>query len=119
MATHQVVIAGGGVAGLETLLALRHLAEERVAITLLAPERDFVYRPLVVTEPFGLGRVHRFDLGSLIEQCGARYRPDALASVAPPGRVAQTRGGDEIPYDALVVACGAVSREALPGAPRG
>jgi NADPH-dependent 2,4-dienoyl-CoA reductase/sulfur reductase-like enzyme len=33
----RVLIAGGGVAGLETLLALRALAGDRVDITILAP----------------------------------------------------------------------------------
>ena len=35
----HVVIAGGGVAAVETLLALRELAGRRVEITLLSPER--------------------------------------------------------------------------------
>lgn len=111
-----MLIAGGGVAGLETLLALRHLAEERVRIDVLTPDRDFVYRPLAVAEPFGLGRAHRFDLASLIAERGAGYRPDALASIDPDRRLARTRAGDEIAYDSVVIACGAVSREALPGA---
>ena len=34
----RVVIAGGGVAALETLIALRDLAGDRVDITLVAPE---------------------------------------------------------------------------------
>jgi sulfide:quinone oxidoreductase len=112
----RVLIAGGGVAGLETMLALRHLAEERALIELVAPQRDFVYRPLAVAEPFGLGRTHRFDLARLIAEQGARYRADALASVDPDRRLVRTRGGDEIEYDSLVIACGAASREALPGA---
>ena len=41
----RVLIAGGGVAALETMIALRALAEDRVEITLLAPDRDFFYRP--------------------------------------------------------------------------
>src|SRR3954454_20013430 len=41
----RVLIAGGGVAGLEAALALRDLAGDRVAVTLLAPGPDFVYRP--------------------------------------------------------------------------
>ena len=48
----EVLIAGGGVAGLDAALALRDLAAERVAITMLAPEQVFVYRPLRVLEPF-------------------------------------------------------------------
>ena len=37
----RVVIAGGGVAGLEALLALRDMAGDRVDLTLLAPEAEF------------------------------------------------------------------------------
>lgn len=112
----RVLIAGGGVAGLEALLALRELAEERVEIELLAPQRDFVYRPLAVAEPFGRGRAYRFDLAALVEEQGALFRPDALASVDPDRATARTRAGRRIAYDALVLACGAVSRQALPGA---
>ena len=37
--THShVLIVGGGVAALEALMALRDLAGDRVAITLIAPE---------------------------------------------------------------------------------
>lgn len=44
----RVLIAGGGVAGLEAVLALRDLLGDRVAVTVLTPERDFVYRPMAV-----------------------------------------------------------------------
>lgn len=111
-----MVIAGGGVAGLEALLALRHQAEDRVEIEVLAPERDFTYRPLAVAEPFGRGQALRFDLASLVADLGARHRADALTSVDPDHRLARTRAGDEVAYDALLVACGAASREAIPGA---
>jgi sulfide:quinone oxidoreductase len=45
----EVLIAGGGFAGLEALLALRALAEQRLAVELLAPDAEFVYRPAAVT----------------------------------------------------------------------
>jgi hypothetical protein len=51
----EVLIVGGGVAALETLMALRDLAGDRVRVTLVAAEPDFVYRPMAVAEPFGLG----------------------------------------------------------------
>jgi sulfide:quinone oxidoreductase len=47
----EVVIAGGGVAALETALALHELAGDRVKLTLLAPAADFIYRPMAVLEP--------------------------------------------------------------------
>ena len=50
----EVLIVGGGVAALETLMALRDLAGNRVRVTLVAGEPDFVYRPMAVAEPFGL-----------------------------------------------------------------
>src|SRR5690349_24634702 len=49
----QVLIAGAGVAGLETALALRALAGKRVAITLVAPEHDFVSVAQGYREAFG------------------------------------------------------------------
>ena len=56
----HVVVAGAGVAGLETALALQALAPEHVSVELIAPEEEFVYRPLAVAEPFHVGEVRRF-----------------------------------------------------------
>src|SRR5262249_10866223 len=44
----RVLILGGGVAGLETLMGLRELAGNRVVLTLAAPEDEFVYRPVTI-----------------------------------------------------------------------
>jgi sulfide:quinone oxidoreductase len=45
------VLIVGGAAALETLTALHDLAGDRVAVTLVAPEPDFVYRPTAVAVP--------------------------------------------------------------------
>jgi sulfide:quinone oxidoreductase len=110
------LIAGGGVAGLEAMLALRSLADSRLEVELMAPQRDFVYRPLAVAEPFGLGGVRRFDLAALSDGVGATYRSDALEAVDPAQRVIKTRAGRGLTYEALLIACGARMREAIPGA---
>ena len=55
MSSIEVLIAGGGVAGVEALLGLREVAGTSVRLTLLAPGPDFVYRPMAVAEPFGAG----------------------------------------------------------------
>ena len=52
----RVAIVGGGVAGVETLLALSDLAGDRVEQTLVAPTPDFLYKPLLVEELFALIR---------------------------------------------------------------
>jgi sulfide:quinone oxidoreductase len=48
----DVVIAGGSVAALEAALALGDLAGYRIRTTLIAPNAEFVYRPMTVREPF-------------------------------------------------------------------
>src|SRR5438034_8856381 len=111
----HVVIAGGGVAGLEALIALRALAEERVTVDVIAPTREFVYRPLTVLEPFG-GEAPRFDLGEMIADQGARHRIDAVDEVDDARARVRTRGGEDLPYDVLVIATGTRAREAIPGA---
>ncbi len=115
-ATTRVLIAGGGVAALEAALALRSLAGDRVSVELLAPEPQFWYRPLAVAEPFGLGEVKQFDLAELAAAAGAAYSPGALTGVDAGSRQAHTSLGSSLPYDALLVACGAVPTAAVPGA---
>ncbi len=112
----HVVIAGGGVAALETMVALRELAEERVELILVAPDSLFVYRALAVAEPFGLGSVVQVPLDTLTAGCGAAHEQAAVLMVSPDEREVRTNRGKAIPYDELVLAFGARAEEALPGA---
>jgi sulfide:quinone oxidoreductase len=111
-----VLIAGGGVAALETMLALRDLAEERVDIELVAPESYFWYRPLAVAEPFQHSEGEHFDLATLADEAGAGLKLDALTSVDTHQRVARTAAGAELPYDVLVLAMGTRSEIGIEGA---
>jgi sulfide:quinone oxidoreductase len=112
----RVLIAGGGIAALEAALALRELGEGRVSVEMLAPEPQFWYRPLAVAEPFGLGEVKHFDLAELAAAAGATFSPGALSGVDAGGRLVHTSAGSAIPYDTLLVACGAGPSPAVPGA---
>jgi sulfide:quinone oxidoreductase len=113
----HVVIAGGGVAALETLMALRALAGHRVDITLISPEREFLYRPVTVAEAFERGEARVYDLAEIVgHQGGGRLIWDSLAEVDPDDHVAVTGSGKRIPFDALVVATGAAASEPFPGA---
>lgn len=103
----KVLIAGGGVAGLEGALALRHLAGDRVRIEMLAPEPDFVYRPMIVREPFAYGRAQRYPLDRMATGIGVELRRQSFAWVDPAARTAHTNDGERIPYDALLLALGA------------
>jgi sulfide:quinone oxidoreductase len=112
----NVLIAGGGVAALEAMVALKTLAGEHVDVGLLAPDHDFFYRPLSVAEPFGAGEVHRFDLPSLAQGCGAWHALGSLVAVNGEKRSVRTSRGATFSYDLLLVAVGARPREAIPGA---
>ncbi|MGN6169834.1 MAG: FAD-dependent oxidoreductase [Solirubrobacteraceae bacterium] len=109
----RVLIAGGGVAGLEALLALRDLAGDRVEMALLSPEPEFVYRPMAVAEPFGRGQAARHELKRIVADVGAELIEGALAEVDGGRRVAVTASGERLSYDALLVAVGADSEPAF------
>ena len=111
--TYRVLVAGGGVAGLEALLALRDLAGDRVAVTLVSPEPDFVFRPMAVAEPFSRGHALRHPLRQVAGHAGAELLPGRVVAVEPGERHAVTEAGERIPYDALLIAVGARSEPAL------
>ena len=112
----NVLIAGGGVAALETALALQALTDEGVDVELLAPEPAFWHRPPAVAEPFGLADVRHFPLPELAASAGATFTLGALASVDAERRLACTSAGMVIPFDVLVIATGALPEPAVPGA---
>lgn len=112
----RVVIAGAGVAGLETALALRALAEDSVSVELVAPEQEFTYRPLAVAEPFLVGEVRRFPLSRLVAATGAELRRGAVAQVDPDENAALLEDGQALDFDAFVLALGTRPREAVAGA---
>ena len=105
----HVVIAGGGVAALETLMALRDLAGDRVAITLIAPEANFTYRPMKVAEPFYLGHAREYELADIARDHGARFLHDSVAEVEAEEKVVRCATGVHVPYDQLVLATGAAA----------
>ena len=80
----NVLIAGGGVAGLEACFALRDLAGDRVECTLLTPEREFVYRPMAVAEPFARGVAQHVALERIAADAGASLVHGELARVDDP-----------------------------------
>jgi sulfide:quinone oxidoreductase len=103
----RVVVAGAGVAGLETMVALRGLVGHRVALTLVAPQDDFTVRALEVFEPFGLGSAQRYPIAALAGDLDATFRHDAITRVERDDRVVQLQSGAELVYDRLVLAVGA------------
>lgn len=114
MTARRIVIAGGGIAAMETVLALR--AAPRGAdldVTVIAPGEQLVYRPLSVLEPFGIAPVRRYALAGICADHRVRQVTDLLSAVDADAREVRTGSGERIPYDALVIATGARQRAVL------
>lgn len=103
----RVAIVGGGVAGLETLLALAHLAPGSMAITLVEPEPDFSYKPLAVEEPFTHEPPEHRALEPLADEFGVRLLPRRLARADPDEHLLELDDGSSLAYDVAVICAGA------------
>ncbi len=104
---HRLVIAGGGVAGLEALAALKAAAPGRFDITVVAPVDEFKIQATTVEEPFAKPAGRTYELARVCAEHGAAHLRDALARVDTAQRRVITEGGRELTYDSLLVAVGA------------
>jgi sulfide:quinone oxidoreductase len=108
----QVLIAGGGIAALELLLALRVLAGGRVDITLLTAEAKLAPRAMTVAEPFDRGGAQTYEWSAIAADQAADLVIDRLICVDTAERTVLTQRGRHLHYDVLAVATGA--RRAAP-----
>jgi sulfide:quinone oxidoreductase len=111
----SVLIVGGGIAGLEAALALADLAGERADVAMLAPEPDFLYKPLTVEEPFTHQPAERRELAPALATIGVGLIRGGLRRVAPGEHTVTTTAGQELAYDTLVVCVGGKPRPAYEG----
>ncbi len=112
----KVVIAGGGVAAVEAVLALNELAGRKVALELIAPSEELFLPALAVAEPFGMDPPPAIPLADVCRDAGASHRRDTLEGVEPDARIARTGSGARVSFDALLLAVGASPEPALSGA---
>jgi NADPH-dependent 2,4-dienoyl-CoA reductase/sulfur reductase-like enzyme len=103
----RVVVAGGGVAGLEALLALHELAGEHVRLTLIEPSPEVVVHALEPAASFDAGAAGRLPIGEVAAAAGAHLVRSRLEHVDADAQIARTHDGRGLDYDALVVAVGA------------
>jgi sulfide:quinone oxidoreductase len=102
----RVVIAGGGIAGIEAALGLRELAPPGTELAIVAPTRELLHQSLN-SAPLTMGGVSRHPLTEVAAELGAELVPDAVESVDPEARTVRLRENGELFYDALLVAVGA------------
>jgi sulfide:quinone oxidoreductase len=107
----RTLIVGGGIAGLEALLALHDLAEDHAELTLLAPDPDFTYKPLVVEEPFSLKPAERHELAPLLRELGGEFVQHGVTGVLTDDHTVELDDGSRMQYEILVVCTGGRARD--------
>jgi len=112
----HVVVAGGGVAALEATLALADLGQGRLRLTVVAPDDVFHVRAMTVAMPFEAVEPVRVPLDQALERVDAEHRRATITGVDAERRIVRCSDGDELGYDALLVATGATQRAAYPEA---
>jgi sulfide:quinone oxidoreductase len=112
----RVLIAGGGIAALELLLALRVHAGPDIAITLLTEDATLAPRAMTVAEPFERGAAPTYDWPQIAADQHARLVLDRLVVVDTAAQIVFTHGGRRLGYDILALATGARRVEPFAGA---
>lgn len=112
----HVVIAGAGIAGVETLLALRALGNEELRVTLIAPEPTLFYRPAATAEAFEDGAPRTYDVKAITSDLGAEYNQARLVFVGSRQRYIRLSSGGRVTYDELVLATGTRPAAGIAGA---
>ncbi len=103
----HVVVAGGGFAALETMLALRTTFGDALTLSLVSAEPELTFRPTATAEAFAGAPPLVYDLRSIAADLGATYHGARLESAATSAHYVRLSSGSRIGYDALVVAVGA------------
>jgi sulfide:quinone oxidoreductase len=111
----HILVAGGGPAAIETILALQDLSDS-FDIELLTPGDELVLPPYEVLAPFRDLQERRYPLAEIADDLGVSLRRGSLAGVYPDWRKARTLAGVELRYDSLVIATGARRVASVPGA---
>ena len=111
-----MIVAGGGIAGLEALIGLRTLAGNRVEIELISPERFFAWRPLTAHAAFGGSSGPELEIPQLARAMGASCTIGELGSVDAEAGEITLADGERRAFDVLLVAAGARPEELISGA---
>ena len=88
-------------------MALHELAAERVRVTLVAAEEEFVERPMTVAEPFAFGTARRIALRRIAADFGADFVLAEAVGVSSDAARVVVAGGESMRADTVIVAVGA------------
>ncbi len=83
----KVAIIGGGLVGLEGMLALDAIDYPKADVHLFSPKARFVPKPPAVSSGFGRGDLFNFDLPKLTATAGATFHNLSVSEVITQDRV--------------------------------
>ena len=112
----HIVVAGGGVAAVEAVAALRALTGPLFRITVLAPEAELSRRQASVATPFGFGLPPALSFDAISRHARFDLVHGKLARVEAGAHVVVDESGETLHYDKLLVAVGARPLPAVEGA---
>ena len=102
----DVLVVGGGIAGVEALMALADLGEHRLRLHLVAERATFVLPPEILGVPWGATALH-IDLERLCRAFGARFTLGTVTGVDAGAHEVYVAGGESLGYERLLLAPGA------------
>ena len=106
MAHHQILIVGGGAAGITAAAQLKK-ARPSLDVAILEPSQDHYYQPgwtLVGGGVFSMDETHRREVDLI--PSGVHWVREAAAGFDPDHNTVTTSGGQQLSYDVLIVATG-------------
>lgn len=103
----HIVVAGGGVAAIEAVAALRVAVGPHPRITVLAPDDALSPPPASVAAPFGFGLPNPVPFAVIQRYAPFDHHRGALERVVPDEHVIVDGRGERLHYDSLLVALGA------------
>ena len=113
MARRKVCVVGAGTAGLEGLLSARQELGPDAELRLIAPEREFRYRPMSRDSLFRPAPERSLAIADLVAQTGATWVADRADVIHEAEGSVVTRDGDTVDFDFLLLAPGARSARTL------
>ena len=113
MSRTVVCVVGAGTSGLEALLAAREVIGASAELRLIAPEREFRYRPMSPGSQSRPAAEQGIAIADLVADAGGSWVQDRAAAVDQAERRVLTRDGDTVEFDFLLLAAGARGRRAL------